>query len=478
LQENLINLSINEVVAIERDNMKTKIFGLVTLTNVLLSAGLFALLTSLSPLATAQVSRQSSDFNHLKTGFPLTGAHTRVECETCHAGGLFKGTATDCAGCHSPGRRVVAPAKSLNHMPTNAACNICHTNTVTFIGARFNHMGVQPKACATCHNGRVATGKITGHIQTTHSCDSCHRTSAWIPAGFDHAPPLATCASCHSIPANHVPVPAGVSCDSCHKSGFATFLGAVYDHVGSGVLPGTCATCHITGQYGAKRKTANHIPTGNISCDACHANYASFIAPTMNHSVVEAAQIKCSSCHNGSFTSEGAFLGGAKAKTPNHPVTTAECGTCHLGRSSFLGGAAFNHAGVTPGSCASCHNGINAIGKTNTPTHNGTIASCDTCHGTANGYTSFAGAAFNHTGVVAGTCGTCHLGQSASVKTKSITHIPTTGNACDACHLTTISFLSPVMQHSAVTSIACATCHNGSYLKEQQAQKPCHQTTL
>lgn len=468
--------------------MKTIILKTVKKINGLVLA--VFLMSLFSPASFAQAVHTASDFNHMKTGFPLTGAHARVECETCHVGGLFKGTPTNCEGCHSVGRRVVAPVKSANHMLTNAACNTCHTNTVTFIGARYNHLGVQPKACSTCHNGRIAPSKPSGHIQTTLSCDSCHRSSSWLPAGFDHAPPLATCETCHGPagpakgkPANHVPVPAGVSCDSCHKSGFTTFLGAMYDHVGSGVLPGTCSTCHVTGQYGAKTKTSTHIPTGNIACDSCHANYASFAAPTMNHSVVEAVPIKCSTCHNGSFSSQGSFLGGAKGKNSTHVVTTEECGTCHLGRSSFLGGL-FVHATATPavaGRCATCHNGTNALGKTNTPTHNGTTASCDACHGTANGYTSFAGAVFAHAGVVPGTCGTCHLGQSATVKTKSLTHIPTSGNACDACHLNTTTFTAFTMQHSAVTTIACATCHNGSYLTEgvtgAQAQSTGHVVT-
>lgn len=423
-----------------------------------------------APAVSAQAVRHAPDFNHMKTGFPLTGAHINVECETCHVGGVFKGTPTNCAGCHSAGRRVVAPFKPATHIVTNAACETCHTNTVTFLGARFNHLGVQPKACITCHAGLTGPGKPSGHLQTTLSCDSCHRTSAWLPAGYDHAGALPACISCHNgstakgKPANHLITTA--ACDSCHKSGFTTFLGAVYDH--TGVAPGACATCHISGTFGAKTKVAGHIPTSSISCDSCHVGtgFVSFAGSTMNHAVV--AGTSCSTCHSGSYTSQGSFLGGAKAKPANHVVTSAECNTCHLGFNTFLGGL-FNHATANPpvaGICQTCHNGVRALGKTNTVTHNGTTASCDTCHGNANNYTSFVGATFSHTGVVAGTCGTCHLGQSAGVKTKTQAHIPTTGNGCDACHLNTISFISPTMNHTAVTSTSCATCHNGSYTTE------------
>jgi len=455
-------------------NMK-KIEGL------LLPIFITLLMAILSPLVYAQAVHKSSDFNHMKTGFPITGSHIKLECETCHVQGLFKGTPRNCAGCHSPGRRVVAPFKPATHMLTTAACEICHTNTITFRGARFNHIGVQPGGCITCHNGLSAPGKPSGHIVTdpaNMSCDTCHRTSSWVPASFKHAGNFMFCSSCHNggkakgVPANHVPIPAGTECDKCHKSGFISFAGAVFDHTGQT----DCKTCHVAGTYGAKTKIPGHIPTASIQCDVCHVGtgFISFAGSTMSHPAVEAVPINCSTCHNGSYTSQGSFLGGAKAKTPNHVATTAECGTCHLGRSSFLGGL-FVHSSAQPpvaGICRTCHNGTKALGPTNSTSHTtspGNTASCDTCHGTANGYTSFAGASFTHAGVVAGTCGTCHLGQAAAV-TKGSTHIPTSGNACDACHVSGYnvgSFASSTMNHSAVIAYTCATCHNGSYLSEK-----------
>ncbi len=451
--------------------MKNKYTNHLTAVHSILSFGLMAMLFAIfSSVASAQAVRHQSDFNHMSTGFPLTGSHVRVECETCHTGGVFKGTPKDCAGCHSLGRRVIAPVKPTNHMDTSAPCDTCHTNTVTFIGARFNHMGVQPKACMTCHTGIHAPGKPSGHVVTMSSCDSCHRTSSWIPAGFNHTGTFLVCANCHNgvnaigKPGFHVPT--ATPCDSCHKSGFTTFAGAVYDHVG--VVAGQCGTCHIPGTYRAKTKPAGHIPYTGNDCDSCHVGtgYISFAGSTMNHTVVGGASAVCINCHNGSYTSQGAFLGGAKAKTPNHVVSANTCNDCHKSFNTFLGGLYTHNPATVTGICQTCHNGVNALGKTSTVTHNGTSASCDTCHGNANTYTSFAGAAFNHVGVVAGTCGTCHLGQSASVKTKSQTHIPTTGNACDACHLNTTSFLSPTMNHTAVASISCSTCHNGAYLSE------------
>ena len=52
------------------------------------------------------------DFNHMTTGFPLLGGHATAACETCHVGGVFKGTPKNCDGCHAVGRRVLATPKS------------------------------------------------------------------------------------------------------------------------------------------------------------------------------------------------------------------------------------------------------------------------------------------------------------------------------------------------------------------------------
>ena len=93
--------------------------------------------------ALAQASRDGQGVDHLRTGFPLTGAHASQRCESCHAGGQFKGTPRTCNTCHLPGSRfsrnnVVMPA---SHYPTSQSCDTCH-GTTRFAGARFNHAGV------------------------------------------------------------------------------------------------------------------------------------------------------------------------------------------------------------------------------------------------------------------------------------------------------------------------------------------------
>jgi hypothetical protein len=83
------------------------------------------------------------DFDHLRTGFALSGAHNLAKCESCHVNGVFKGTPRDCASCHTSGLRLARNnvVKPPQHIPTQVACDTCHT-VKSFAGAKFNHAGV------------------------------------------------------------------------------------------------------------------------------------------------------------------------------------------------------------------------------------------------------------------------------------------------------------------------------------------------
>jgi len=129
-----------------------------------------------------QAASGARDFNHMTTGFPLSGGHAVAACETCHVGGVFKGTPKTCDGCHAAGKRVVATPKTNSHIVTDAPCESCHFNTSTWLGARYNHGTAQPGGCLTCHNGRLSFAKPASHStninKATKSCDSCHRSSS------------------------------------------------------------------------------------------------------------------------------------------------------------------------------------------------------------------------------------------------------------------------------------------------------------
>jgi hypothetical protein len=236
-----------------------------------------------------------SNFDHLRTMFPLTGVHAVTPCETCHVGGQMAGTPTRCDYCHRPGSRIATTFKSPRHIPTNDACDNCHRSTATWSGARYSHVSVTPGTCFTCHNGATATGKPANHIQTTSSCEMCHRTIAWLPAaGFNHAGVVpGTCENCHrpggpglAAPSNHVPYKtqllagASMPCDACHTS-TTTFTAERMNHNGSqGNGSGWCKGCHLSGTsyLGNMQKraltheasTVGGVPVTDCSQSGCH----------------------------------------------------------------------------------------------------------------------------------------------------------------------------------------------------------------
>jgi hypothetical protein len=85
------------------------------------------------------------------------------------------------------------------------SCDSCH-RTTAWIPANYTHTSVAAGSCATCHNAIGAKGKPAGHFVTMRSCDSCHRTTSWRPlSSYAHLSPL--------YPASH---PAIASCTVCH----------------------------------------------------------------------------------------------------------------------------------------------------------------------------------------------------------------------------------------------------------------------
>ena len=98
-------------------------------------------------------------FDHLKTGFALSGAHLSARCESCHVGGVLKGTPRDCASCHTSGLRLARNnvVKPQQHVTSPLGCDSCHSTKV-FAGAKFNHAGAVTGACTSCHHGCTASG--------------------------------------------------------------------------------------------------------------------------------------------------------------------------------------------------------------------------------------------------------------------------------------------------------------------------------
>lgn len=310
--------------------------------------------------------------------------------------------------------------------------------------AGFDHTGITAN-CGSCHNGTTASTKPAGHIPTSDNCETCHATSAWRPVlTVDHNEVLGTCSSCHNgalargKPSDH---PATTQeCDVCHAAGSrwdplrtsSSDDDDDFDHAG---ITSGCIACHDN--VTEEGKPADHIPSPD-TCELCHnteewepAVPGSPTPPgtTFLHAPIPPGTM-CGTCHNGAI---------ATGLTPNHVPTLLDCGSCHTtsawsplaaaSRAPAVGsvqpGQGFDHAGVTPSQCATCHNGTLATGRSTN--HINTTSRCAACHTT----TQWAPVAFVDHNQVTGPCANCHNGITATGK--SANH-PVTNAECNQCH--------------------------------------------
>ncbi|HEY6827863.1 MAG TPA: hypothetical protein VI259_13475, partial [Gemmatimonadaceae bacterium] len=144
---------------------------------------------------------QSAAFDHSRTQFPLTGAHRTVACQSCHADNVYRGKSTACVSCHQTDYNgTTNPSHSTAHFPTD--CASCHT-TSAWLGAKFNHdasffpiySGAHAgrwSSCATCHTNPTNFAVfdcLSCHTKT--QTDSQHRGRN----GYVYASP--NCYACH-----------------------------------------------------------------------------------------------------------------------------------------------------------------------------------------------------------------------------------------------------------------------------------------
>jgi len=156
-------------------------------------------------LCHTSVQWQGATFDHSKTRFPLTGAHTSVQCLNCHVGNKFTGTPTACYSCHASAFTSVA---NPNHVAAGfpTTCESCHTTT-TWTGARLSH------------KFPIYSGAHAGKWQT---CNDCHTNSSNYT--------VFSCVNCHAHDR--------VIMDDKHRGR----TGYVYDSL-------ACYGCHPTGKH-------------------------------------------------------------------------------------------------------------------------------------------------------------------------------------------------------------------------------------
>jgi hypothetical protein len=431
--------------------------------------------------------------------FPLIGAHAVAVCDECHRGaasGVYTGLSTECVSCHLKDYQTAAP---LNHVTAKLplTCETCHGMNV-WTGAKFDHAqftsfpltGAHAALeCAQCHvNGNFAAtptqcvgchladythttnpNHVTGNFATT--CNTCHNTTNWQNATFDHnlssfpltgAHLTVTCAQCH-LNGDFVGTP--TQCVGCHLADFQKTTTPSHTAVG---FSQDCATCHTTANW--TTSTFNHATTGfalagvhaTQQCVACHTNN--------NYNLTSAA---CINCHlndfngatnpphkSGGFPQDCTICHGTSAinwttATFDHSSTgfalagahaSLQCVQCHVN----------NNYNLTSAACWSCHQ-TDYNNTTDPPHKSGNFPQdCSVCHSS----TDWTGASFNHASTgfaLAGVhatqaCAACHVNSNYSL----------TSAACVNCHLNDYNGATNPPHKSAGLPLDCTLCHGSS----------------
>ena len=180
---------------------------------------------------------------------------------------------TACYGCHMADYNgTTNPAHAAAGFPTT--CDTCHTTT-NWTGATFNHNNTpfpltgahMNVACTSCHINNVFAGTPT-------DCYSCHTTDYTGTTNPNHATAgwPTTCTTCHTTTAW---LPATL------PSSYHTFF-----PLNHGNANGVCTTCHT-----------NSSDYSVFTCTGCHGgnNAANFHHPNVNGYVYNS--VNCLACH-------------------------------------------------------------------------------------------------------------------------------------------------------------------------------------
>jgi hypothetical protein len=446
----------------------------------------------------AATNAQPQGATHIPTPAQCDSCHTSTVAWTSRTMNHTVVSATPCATCHSGAYLSEnAQQRSPSHIPVGAiVCSSCHTNFVAFSPATMNHTAVVATACATCHGGAYvaanAQTKPATHLVTALACNSsgCHSGYAtWATgAGYAHNQPTdaTSCGvTCHlpgtsglSKPSPHVPTT--LICSTCHKMppAAAAFKPAFMTHTGA--MTGQCSTCHnATYAFAnANSQGSTHIPTG-AQCDTCHTSTANWTSRTMNHAGLAG---QCATCHTGGYVSENADMKGS-----SHIPTTLQCDSCHTSTVNWTT-RTMNHTAVAATPCSTCHSGayLSENAQSKGATHVPETRECNVCHTSTTVWTQ---RTYVHPTTATGNCQLCHGGAyvSENALAKPVNHIPYesqilagSGLSCDACHLSTTSWITPEkMNHNNSQgngSGFCKGCHASgtTYLGNMQKKSLTH----
>ena len=414
-------------------------------------------------------------FNHARAAFQLTGSHTRVACEKCHAAGVFRGLRFEtCSSCHkAPHRNELGPS-----------CTSCHTTdswttrTIDHARTGFHLVGAhQQVACAKCHATGVKTALRFDACSACHAnphresvkddCRKCHTEQSFKDAKFDRASHTT-----FPLTGRHEPL----ACRKCHGGITPPDTPVARRVIDFGGVNAACVTCHKD----------QHKGDFGRACDACHRSdtfkAAGFVHPRSPEFFAgRHAGVACVKCHT-----HPADLQAARAGLPaippraKHPATSCftchadphlgqvgtACDRCHAIEAAKFAPAKFRHDAARftltgrhkTVECAKCHPSETRAFPSGTGTTRrltGTATDCRSCHKDP------------HLGQVDSQCATCHATTSFRMLTYSHRGMDDffTGShgrlSCRSCHKTETGQF-PAGTGTAIrfkTGRTCAACH-------------------
>lgn len=226
-------------------------------------------------------------FNHERTGFSLTGEHTRASCKTCHPVSFTQPRPRACAGCHQD----------------------VHAQE---LGAR----------CEGCHDTRS--------WRPTFDADAHRRTNFPLLGGHAALP----CVECHLEAKERRFSRAAVDCGGCHAGDFTRTQGTAVDHAALGFSPQACRQCHgafrfrpaVFPGHDACFVTSAGAHAG-ITCQGCHTSLATAATP----GTCSTRTAACTACH-----AHQCSVGGGQTATDAQHANVAgyqcrdrKCYECH-----------------------------------------------------------------------------------------------------------------------------------------------------
>jgi hypothetical protein len=338
-----------------------------------------------------------SEFDHDKTGFPLTGRHKNVQCARCHQEitdnmyiedktflkftGLPHQACTNChrdvhqnkfgqncTECHNTSGWANYESQNFNHSQTkyplegrhgSVPCKKCHTPAKQFGSLVYER-------CLDCHTD-YHQGRFINRV-SNGDCSECHSVEGFRPVLYTVNEHNKTS---FMLEGGHLAIP----CNACH---YKINVNTAYESVKFDFPTAHCNDCHNDVHSGTLTKYLSHN-----GCESCHSSQ-SWRTMQFNHQQTgfslefKHASVSCLSCHQ--QKNDGVIL--LSSLSP-------DCINCHQDPhfKQFAEAQAGNSSATN---CAKCH--IPKNWKANKFDHNLHSSfklegahenlSCDRCHPT------------------------------------------------------------------------------------------------